>query len=185
MKIVVLLANGFEEGEALFLTDVLRRANFDVELVSTTGDLMVKGSHHIRVQADTLLDDHILESDALLLPGGQPGSDHLRDHPKVIEYVKAFNEQKKLIGAICAAPIVLHRAGFINQRSITSYPDEDYKKLFVDAGSHYVEEDVVVDGNIITSRGPALVLPFAYKIIEVLGQDSTPIKRGMLYKDSK
>ena len=93
--------------------------------------------------------------------------------------------KKKLIGAICAAPIVLHQAGIINQRSITSYPDEDYKKLFVDAGSHYVEEDVVVDGNIITSRGPALVLPFAYKIIEVLGQDSTPIKRGMLYKESK
>ena len=67
MKIVVLLANGFEEGEALFLTDVLRRANFDVELVSTTGDLMVEGSHHIRVQADTLLDDHILESDAFLV----------------------------------------------------------------------------------------------------------------------
>ena len=60
MKIVVLLANGFEEGEALFLTDVLRRAYFDVELVSTIGDLMVEGSHHIRVQADTLLYYHIL-----------------------------------------------------------------------------------------------------------------------------
>ena len=122
MKIVVLLANGFEEGEALFLTDVLRRANFDVELVSTTGDLMVKGSHHIRVQADTLLDDHILESDALLLPGGQPGSDHLRDHPKVIEYVKAFNEQKKvnwcdLCGAYCSTPSRYYKPAFYHQLS--------------------------------------------------------------------
>ena len=176
-KIAVLLANGYEEGEALFVVDILRRAGFVCDIVSITEQLQVTGSHNITAFADKVLDDSIKEYNMLVLPGGMPGSTNLRDDSKVIEMVQYFNQTKKYIAAICAAPIVLQQAGIVKGKKITSYPSQ--KEVFVD--SEYVEDTVVIDEHIITSRGPATVLPFAYTLVDILGGNSEVLKQGMLY----
>lgn len=181
MKIAIFLATGFEEGEALFLADILKRASFDVKLVSITSSDLISGSHDITVKTDMFLDDSIKDFDMIILPGGLPGATNLRDSNKVIEMVKYFNENNKYIGAICAAPIVLDRAGIVKNKKLTSYPSDEYKNLLKNSGANYVEDIVVVDNNLITSRGPATVMEFAYKIIDTLGGNSNLLKESMLY----
>jgi 4-methyl-5(b-hydroxyethyl)-thiazole monophosphate biosynthesis len=178
-KAAILLAPGYEEGEALFVVDVLRRAGLTCDIVSVTGTPAVEGSHAITAQADKMLDESILDYDMLILPGGLLGATNLRDSTKVIEAIQAFDREGKLIGAICAAPMVLHRAGIHKGRTLTSYPDDKYRSLFTEAD--YREEIVVVDGNLITSRGPATTLPFAYALVDALGGDSAPLRKGMLF----
>ena len=124
MKIAIFLATGFEEGEALFLADILKRASFDVKLVSITSSDLISGSHDITVKTDMFLDDSIKDFDMIILPGGLPGATNLRDSNKVIEMVKYFNENNKYIGAICAAPIVLDRPGIVKNKKLTSYPSD-------------------------------------------------------------
>ncbi|MBU3146565.1 DJ-1 family glyoxalase III [Clostridium sp. CF012] len=178
-KVAVFLAEGFEEGEALFVVDVLRRAEFQCDLVSINKE-MVKGSHGVVVLTDKIISDEIKEYDMIVLPGGLPGATNLRDDERVIELVKYFDKvPEKFVAAICAAPIILERAGIIKGRTITSYPGEEYTTLFKDA--NYVEDIVVVDDHLITSRGPATVLSFAYALVDALGGDSSLLKEGMLY----
>ena len=178
-KIAVFLAEGFEEGEALFVIDVLRRAGFQCDSVSIDEE-MVKGSHDIVVKADKIISDEIKEYDMIVFPGGLPGATNLRADERVIELVKYFDKApEKFIAAICAGPIILAKAGIIKGRTITSYPGEQYTKLFKEA--NYVEDIVVIDDHLITSRGPATTLPFAYALIDVLGGDSSKLKQGMLY----
>ena len=97
--------------------------------------------------------------------------------------VQYFARENKYIGAICAAPIVLHQAGILNGRKMTSYPGEKYESLFTEAD--YQDKVVVVDGKLITSRGPATTLPFAYEIVKLLGGDSEALKEKMLYPMAK
>ena len=179
MKVGIFLANGFEEGEALFLLDILRRAGIDAYSISITDDLLVEGSHNIKTIADYSLDDSIYDYDMIILPGGMPGSSNLRDSDKVIKAIQYFNENDKYIGAICAAPIALEKAGILQGKKFTSYPGEKYESLF--KGLDYQDEIVVVDGKLITSRGPALTLDFAYAVVDLLGYDSSKLKEGMLY----
>lgn len=178
-KVALLVANGFEEGEALFVVDILRRAGLEATIVSTMDSLQVTGSHQITVVADRLLDKEIESYDMIVLPGGLPGATNLRDNKQVIELVQFFNQQQKYIAAICAAPIVLQEAGVVSGKTITSYPGEKYESLFKD--SIYKEDIVVVDGHLITSRGPATTLPFAYTLVDVMGGNSEILKEGMLY----
>ena len=182
-KIAVVLADGFEEIEALTCVDVLRRAGFTCDTVSTMGRETVKSSHGIPVIADKLMDDSLKDYDMIVCPGGHVGSNNLADTEFLIETLKEFNEKAnegKFIAAICAAPaVVLSRAGIEENRYMTSYPGEDFEGLLEKA--NYVEELVVVDGNLITSRGPATTLLFAYKLVDVLGGDSSSLKEGMLW----
>ncbi|MBQ6173458.1 MAG: DJ-1/PfpI family protein [Clostridia bacterium] len=187
-KIAVLLANGFEEGEALFVIDVMRRAGFVCDGVSVDGEGgVVRGSHGIRAFADVELKDAEQSSyDAVVLPGGLPGADTLRDCETVVGWVKAFAaDETKKVAAICAAPQVLAKAGVSAGRRLTSYPGEKYQKLFADADyvddNRLTEECVVVDGNLITSRGPGTTLPFAYRLVEELGGDADKLRRAMQY----
>ncbi|MBU3160298.1 DJ-1/PfpI family protein [Clostridium frigoris] len=178
-KVAVFLAEGFEEGEALFVVDVLRRAEFQCNTVSINEE-MVKGSHGIVVLADKIISDEIKEYDMIVLPGGLPGATNLRDDERVIELVKYFDKApEKFVAAICAAPMILEKAGIIKGRKITSYPGDENTTLFKDA--NYVEDIVAVDDHLITSRGPASVLPFAYTLVDALGGNSTLLKQGMLY----
>ena len=177
-KIAVILAEGFEEIEALTVVDIMRRAGEHCDLVSVKG-LEVTGAHNIKVIADVLLSDEIKRYDLIVLPGGMPGSKNLKNNTDVIELVKYFNNQKKLISAICAAPIVLAEAGIIKGKNITSYPG--FEEELRDA-NYKTEEKVVVDGNIITSRGPATAIEFACKLLEILGNESyKAISEGMMY----
>lgn len=176
-KVGVLLAEGFEEVEALTVNDVMRRANLQCDLISMK-DKYVKSSHNVVVEADKIFDES-MEYDLIVFPGGLPGATNLRDDERVINFVKKQNEQGKLIGAICAAPIVLGKAGLTENKNITSYPGFEDELT----NCNYIEEAVVVDGNIITSRGPATTLAFAYKLLEELGysKESQAIQSGMLY----
>ncbi len=175
-KVCVLLANGFEEIEALTVVDVLRRANIECELVSIEKEY-VTGAHNITVKADVLIDD-IKNVDMLILPGGMPGATNLRDDSRVINLIKNLLENNKKVAAICAAPIVLEKASVIDGECVTSYPGFENELK----GANYKEDLVVVSGNIITSRGPATALEFAYTILKELGSDKTEtLREEMLY----
>lgn len=176
-KTAVLLAEGFEEIEALTVVDIIRRGNVECHMVSIK-DLEVIGAHSIKVIADKVLSEDINEYDLIVFPGGMPGATNLKEDKKVLETVKKFNKEGKLIAAICAAPIVLAAAGIVENKNITSYPgfEEELK------GCNYKEENVVIDGNIITSRGPATAMEFGYELLKVLGNETyNDLKKGMLY----
>lgn len=177
-KACVLLAEGFEEIEALTVSDVIRRANITCDLISIGGKT-VKSSHGVTVEADKIFDES-MEYDLVVLPGGMPGASNLRDDERVIKFIKKQNKEGKLIGAICAAPIVLGKADLTDGRDITSYPGYEDEL----PNCNYLEDSVVVDNNIITSRGPATSMAFAYKLLEKLGYSdkAEAIASGMLYK---
>ena len=176
-KVAVILANGFEEIEALTVVDVMRRANITCHMVGF-GE-KVTGSHAIQVQADRGFDGNLSEYDMIVLPGGMPGSAHLRDNEQLVSELQRFEETGKKVAAICAAPIALNRAGLLEGRNFTCY-DGVQEQI---ADGHYHKETVVVDGNIITSRGPATALAFAYHLVETLGGDAESLRNGMLYTD--
>ncbi|MBN2625109.1 MAG: DJ-1/PfpI family protein [Spirochaetales bacterium] len=179
-KIAVLLAEGYEEGESLFLIDILRRGKLKCDSISISGDSVVTGGHGISVVADGVLDDSIMNYDMVVLPGGLPGAENLRNSSKVIETVRAFSrDSEKYVAAICAAPMVLSEAGISSGKKLTSYPADKYRDLFADA--EYVDELVVIDGHLITGQGPAVTMEFAYTLLDVLGGNSAPLKEGMLY----
>ncbi|WP_368490666.1 DJ-1 family glyoxalase III [Clostridium sp. BJN0013] len=164
-KVIILLAEGFEEIEALTCVDVLRRGNIECKICSINSKEDVKGAHGIIVKVDSLL-KNINEDEyhAVILPGGMPGAVNLRDNEKVIEIVRKFDRENKIIAAICAAPIVLKKAGIIYNRKVTSYPGfEEELQAY-----NYSEEIVVQEGNLITSRGPATAVYFTFKILENL-----------------
>lgn len=168
-KVLLLLAEGFEEVEALTTVDYLRRGDIIVDTCSINGERRVTGAHRITVETDKDLNkiDSIKNYDALVIPGGLPGATNLRDNGRVVELVQKFDEEAKLVGAICAGPIVLQRAGILKGKEVTSYPgfDNDLKD------GKYKEDLVVQDGNIITARGPAVAVYFALKLVENLVGD--------------
>lgn len=176
-KVAVILANGFEEIEALTVVDVLRRANITCHMVGFEDT--VTGSHAIQVQADRVFDGNLSEYDMIVLPGGMPGSAHLRDNEQLITELQKFEKIGKKVAAICAAPIALNQAGLLEGRNYTCY-DGVQEQI---SNGHYHKETVVVDGNVITSRGPATALAFAYHLVETLGGDAKALRNGMLYTD--
>ncbi len=178
MKILLPLAEGFEEIEAVTSIDVLRRAGIDV-VTASLGELYVQGSHNIIIKADINISNIKNEDYAgILLPGGIPGATNLRDNERIIELIQKFANTEKLIAAICAAPIVLERAGVISNKRATSYPgfNEDMPSC------KYQEERVVIDKNIITGRGPGVSMEFALEVVKFLvgSTKEKELKKGML-----
>jgi 4-methyl-5(b-hydroxyethyl)-thiazole monophosphate biosynthesis len=173
-KVCVLLAEGFEELEALSVVDLLRRAEMMVDLVSISNEVItVGGARRITVIADKLFDAaNYTDYDMLVLPGGQPGTDNLKANPSVVRVVQYFNKENKYVAAICAAPTVLHKAGVLEDKSFTCYPSVA-KEI---TGAIYSNEKVVVDGNVITSQGVGTALEFARKLIEVLLGAETAVR---------
>ena len=176
-KVAVILAEGFEEIEALTVVDVLRRANITCHMVGFED--RVTGSHAIQVQADRVFDGDLSDYDMIVLPGGMPGSAHLRDNEQLIAELQKCEQVGKKVAAICAAPIVLNRAGLLKDKEFTCY-DGVQEQI---ADGHYRKETVVVDGHLITSRGPATALAFAYNLVEQLGGDADALREAMLYRD--
>ncbi|NMB07972.1 MAG: DJ-1/PfpI family protein [Tissierellia bacterium] len=164
-KILLFLAEGFEEVEALTVVDYLRRMDIVVDTCSITGENKVEGAHGVIVEADKVLNEleNTKDYNGLVIPGGMPGATNLRDNEKVIQLVKEFNQDEKLIAAICAGPIVLEKAEILEGKEVTSYPgfEDELKGI-------YKEDLVVQDENIITARGPAVAVYFALKIVEYL-----------------
>jgi protein deglycase len=177
-KVVVFLAEGFEEIEAITVVDVLRRGGVQCDTCSIKTE-SVTGAHGITVSADFSLDGiDFRQYDGIILPGGMPGAENLRNSIRVVELIKEFYQSGRITAAICAAPIVLAEAGIVNGRKITSYPAFKDKL----ANCIYCEESVVVDGGIVTSRGPATAIAFSLKLLEVLGlnEEAEALREGML-----
>ena len=179
--VYVHLAEGFEEVEALTVVDLLRRAEIETETVSVTGHLPVTGSHGIKVIADILFEDAVYSAcEAIVLPGGLPGSTNLDAHEGLCEKILSFHNQGKLLAAICAAPQVFGHLGILEGKKATCYPGLE-KEL---EGADFQETPVVKDSGIITSRGPATAMPFALALIEELKgkEKADEIAGGLLYK---
>lgn len=179
-KVLVFLADGFETIEALSVVDVCHRAKVTCHACSITEDKEVRSAHGTTVLCDKVISENDLGSyDAIVLPGGMPGATNLRDNEVVEGLIKKYNEEGKIVAAICAAPIALAKAGIIEGKNVTSYPGFEDQLGNV----NYVEDEcVVVDGNIITSRGPATALAFGLEILKELGyeKEANQIKEGML-----
>ena len=169
MSVLVVLANGFEEIEALTVVDLLRRAELEVVTVGVEGE-MITGSHDITVKADRQLAD--LDDGAdfnmIVLPGGMPGSKTLREHERVQALVKAMAGAGRFVAAICAAPMALAEAGLLRDKKVTCFPGAlaDFPAC-VSSGA-----PVERDGRLITARGPGVATEFALALIEALaGQE--------------
>jgi 4-methyl-5(b-hydroxyethyl)-thiazole monophosphate biosynthesis len=165
-KVLVPLAQGCEELEAVTIIDLLRRAGIEV-VVAGLQPGIVKASRGTQLVPDTALDAVLMDDfDMIVLPGGMPGAQHLRDDPRIIDLLKRMAEQGKYTAAICAAPTVLAEAGLLEGRRATGYPG------FLDKmdvpGMAYLKEAVVQDGKILTSRGPGTAMDFALALIEAL-----------------
>ena len=169
-KVLVPLAHGCEELEAITITDLLVRAGIDV---TTAGldDQPVTASRGTRIIPDTnikAVKDQLF--DMIVLPGGLPGADHLRDNETVQQLLKNHAAQNKHLAAICAAPKALAQAGLLENKQATSYPGVlDALNL---ANTKVKNTAIEIDGNIVTSRGPGTAMEFALTLIEILsGKD--------------
>ncbi len=177
-KILFILADGFEEVEALGSADFLKRCGFEVVLAGLKREEVI-GAHGIRVLTDSLLEEEkVSDYAALVLPGGMPGSLNLYNSDLVLETVKGFYQSGRIVAAICAAPIVLGRAGLLCNRKFTIYPGVEEGLN----GAVPTNGGVESDGRIITGRGPGLTFKFAEKIAMELGcgSEAREVMRGML-----
>jgi 4-methyl-5(b-hydroxyethyl)-thiazole monophosphate biosynthesis len=167
---VVVLAPGFEEIEAVTPIDVLRRAELDVT-VAGLGGTAVEGSHGIIFQCDVPLDALDATPDAIVLPGGLPGAENLGESKVVYELTQKVNERGGVCAAICAAPaLAFARFGLLHGRTATCYPSFEVE---FDPSTVRSEDRVVVDGNLVTSRGPGTALEFSLKLAEILAGAET------------
>ncbi len=165
-RVLLPLAEGFEEIEAVTVIDLLRRAGIAVS-VASLGARWVTGSHGITIEADVTLEEaRAGDYDMVVLPGGMPGAEHLKKDARVIELLKEFAAQGRYTAAICAAPTVLAHAGLLSGRAATSFPG------FLDAhsapGIRLRQEAVVVDGKVVTSRGAGTAMDFGLVLVELL-----------------
>ena len=179
-KIGVFLAEGCEEIEALTVVDIARRAGLEVAMISVSGEKQVKGAHDITFLTDIpaeYMDFDML--DGIVLPGGMPGTLNLGASEIVQKIIREFVAAGKLVAAICAAPSVLGEAYLLEGKKATCYPGFEEKLL----GATTVEEDVVVDGNIITSRGMGTAIAFALEIVRYFTDDSQAegLSKGIIY----
>lgn len=164
-KILVHLAEGFEEIEALTPVDVLRRAGCDVQMVSISGNMLVRSSRNVGVQADILFENaNYADADMLVLPGGMPGSKNLDLHEGLKEKLLQADRNGKWIAAICAAPMVLGHLGLLQGKKATCYPGNE-KDLI---GATSTGKAVEIDDNFITGKGAGSSIKFSLALVEVL-----------------
>lgn len=167
-KVLIPIADGTEELEAVTIIDVLRRAECDVT-VASVGNLQVTASRGVKLVADATIDDcKDMAYDLIALPGGLPGADHLRDCPALIDLLKAQKDSGRLYAAICASPaVVLVPHGLLAEKKATCYPScqDQLPHLLAD-------RRVVVDGNCITSLGPGSAIEFALELVRQLFDDA-------------
>lgn len=181
-RVLVPLAEGFEEIEAVTIVDVLRRARLSVTTAALGGaaDCHVPGAHGMVVRADTALDavDREQRFDAVVLPGGGPGARRLQRDERVLDALRSVVARGGIAAALCAAPIALQSAGLLAGRRATAYPS--FRAELVDA--EVVGGRVVEDGPIVTGAGPGAALEFALALVARLVSPATAdeLAEGML-----
>lgn len=177
-KVLIPLAEGFEEIEALATADVLRRADLEVVLAGIPGTI-VKGRSGIKIVADMKIEDvDHKEFDCVVLPGGDPGYVNLGRSKKVFDIINEFNDQEKVIAAICAAPSILGKMGILDNRRATIYPGMEREIPRPRSAK------VVVDDHIITSEGPGTAFDFALEIIKkLLGKGkANEVRKALVFR---
>ena len=181
-RVLLPLAEGFEEIEAMAMVDVLRRAEIEV-VVAGLQPGPVSSARKVTVIPDTSIDTISSDGfDMIVLPGGQPGTDNLNSDARIHRLLAEFQAKGKLIGAICAAPIILSKAGLLSGRRATSHPSCSTRL----DGAMYEDRTLVTDGNIMTSQGAGTAISFALAIVSRLagGHVSDTVRRAMLVHDS-
>lgn len=179
MKVGLYLADGFEEIEAISVVDILRRADIAVEMISIMGKKEVVGAHQVTLVADELFENVNSDGiDMIILPGGGVGTKNLGEHRGLQEQITKQFQEKKWIAAICAAPTILGKLGLLQGKQATCYPGCEAELT----GATISSAAVIVDGEIITSRGPGTSFAFALKIVDILkGQEvASQLKTGMI-----
>ena len=162
IKVALLLAEGFEEAEAITPVDLLRRARIDCVTVSLSEEKLVSSSRHIPILADKSFDEMDFDScDGVVLPGGLAGTERLMADARVEALLRRFGEAGKLTAAICAAPTVLAKAGLLEGKRAICYPGLEDRL----SGAETCCESVVCDGNVITSRGMGTSVPFGLALV--------------------
>lgn len=184
-KALVLLADGFEEIEAITTIDILRRASLDVT-VAGVGKVPIKGSRGVTVRADMELGSYKGLPDAVVLPGGMPGVQNLAASKRANDLIARVYERSKIVAAICAAPsYVLAPTGILRGKKATCYPG--CENLLVEGKAKFVDKRVVIDGNVITSQGPGTAFDFALTLVEKLRGKSVKemVRKKALYECRK
>ena len=179
--VYVFLAHGFEEIEALTAVDLLRRADVQVKTVSIMDEKLVYGAHGIGVEADILFKEALFDKCAMLIfPGGMPGTTNLCNHKELISEIQDFAKTGKPVAAICAAPMILAKAGLFDGHEATIYPGMETELV----GAVPTAGNVVKSGNLITSKGPGTAMDFALALIaELKGDDiAKEIKDELIYR---
>ena len=167
INVAVFFAFGTEEIEALTPVDVLRRGGANCDLVSVCGEYPV-GSHGITVKADRLIDEiNVDDYDAFVIPGGMPGATNFANNQMLMDIIKGAFEKNKLVAAICASPaVVLANNRLIDGKNATCYPAQAFIDMMKDV--NFTNENVTVDGNLITANGPKSAMSFALEICKAL-----------------
>ncbi|MBQ3116644.1 MAG: DJ-1/PfpI family protein [Clostridia bacterium] len=168
-KIAVLISDGTEEIEVITPIDLLRRAGVQCDVFSVCGK-QITGSHQIKIEADMLVDELIEKDyDGIVIPGGMPGAKIISNNQTAVNVIRAMAKEGKLVSAICASPaVVLSKRGVIDGKKATCYPFVDFTEQ-LKSTSDYIEQDVVIDGNVITANGPKSAMKFALAICDYLG----------------
>lgn len=179
-RALIPVADGSEEMETVILVDVFRRAGWDVVLASIQGNGPVTASRGVKLLPDARWETlDLLSFDLLALPGGAGGTKALCKNDGVQEALRIFDIEEQWIGALCAAPLALHKAGILKKRAFTCYPGTEKEMGRTDRS----DEPVVVDGHIVTSQGPGTAIAFALKLIELIdgAEASENIASGLIY----
>lgn len=177
--VYLFMADGFEEVEGLTVVDILRRAGIELRTVSITGRRNVTGSHQIEVMADMMIEEIQEDARMLILPGGMPGTLNLKAHEGLNQLIDKQARAGGYLAAICAAPTVYGEKGLLKGRKAVCYPGMESGLV----GAEVLYENVVADGNIITSRGLGTAIDFALKLVEILKsrEDADVLAEKMVY----
>lgn len=174
-KVGVFFGTGYEEIEALTVVDLLRRVEIETICVAIDNEKQVMGAHNINVDMDAGIDEIDFDSlDMIVCPGGMPGTNNLEACKKLTEQIKKFYDAGKLIGAICAAPMIFGHMGLLKDREACIYPGMEEELL----GAKVVFDDVAQSEHVITSRGMGTAIAFGLKIIENLLNKETADELG-------
>lgn len=172
-RIAIHLANGFEEIEALVAADVWRRAGYQVKLISISNEQEVTGGHEITIIADTTFNNVDYSTfDMIYLPGGLPGATNLDNHKGLSKQLKSFAENNKVIGAICAAPLVLGHNNLLKGKKATCFPGFENELI----GAKVTGKPIEIDGKIITATGAGVAMKFALTVVEYFNGKATADK---------
>lgn len=184
--IAIFLADGCEEIEALTVIDIVRRAGLDIKGISVKSSgsedsRLIHGAHGIDFRADLCIDElDFASADMIVLPGGMPGTVNLEKCGLLMEQIKSFNDEKKYLAAICAAPGIFGRLGILKGKEAVSYPSCEAE---LDA-EHIPAKEVAVSDNIITSRGMGTAIAFSLKIVEIFkgGEFASDLGKAVVYR---